>query len=688
MNVPRQNPLLTHSTLPNMAPAFDRITEADYVPAIEEGIRQARANIAAIKSNPAKPDFDNTILAMMTAGEIFNQASSIFYNLLSANATGTMPALADTIGPVLSNYSSDIAMDADLFKRVKAVWDSRETLNLTTEQLSILKDSYDDFVRNGALLNDADKQTLREIDERLSVLGPQFSENVKNSAAQFELWFEGAEKLTGIPDTALNIAKAMAERKGKPGQYLFTLDFPSYGPLIQYADDRALREKAWRAFNSRAWQDKFDNSPLVLETVKLRDSRAKLLGYKTHAHYVLEKRMAETPENVMTFLKKFKDAYKPGAMKDLAALQDFARDSGLNDALQPWDVSYYAEKLKERDFKFSSEDLRPYFPLETVLSGVFNHFTRLFNVRFDANPAYPVWHKDVKVFDVFNAASNDFVGTLYTDFHPRDGKKPGAWMTSFREQGYFNGAVHRPVVAIVCNFTESTKDQPSLLTHDEVLTLLHEMGHAMHGLLSNVTYTAKSGTNVLWDFVELPSQLQENWGYQKETLDMMSGHYQTGAKIPADLIQKLNDSKNFMGGWMGLRQTNMGTLDMAWHTANPAAITDVTTFEDDATADTSLFKRAAGPVSTSFSHLFHGGYSAGYYSYKWAEVLDADAFEAFQSNGLYDRKTADSYMGNVLAAGGTEHPRVIYARFRGRDADPDALLRREGLLPPSRKPGP
>ena len=685
MNTPHTNPLLTHSTLPNMAPAFDKISEGDYVPAIEEGLRQARANIAAIKSNTDQPDFDNTILAMMTAGEILDQASGVFYNLLSANATGDMPALADKIGPILSNYGSDIAMDAELFRRVKAVWDSRDTLPLTPEQQSILKDSYDGFVRNGALLNDKDKQTLREIDERLSVLGPQFSENVKNSAAQFELWFDGAEKLAGIPDTALNIAKAMAERKGKMGQYLFTLDYPSYGPLIQYADDRALREKSWRAFNSRAWQDKFDNSPLVLEIVRLRDSRAKLLGYKTHAHYVLEKRMAETPETVMAFLEKFKNAYKPGAMKDLEALQDFARDSGLNDALQPWDVAYYAEKLKERDFKFSSEDLRPYFPLEKVLDGVFAHFTKLFNVRFEKNAAYPVWHKDVKAFDVFNATTNDFVGTFYADFHPRDGKKPGAWMTSFREQGLFNGAVRRPVVAIVCNFTESTKDQPSLLTHDEVLTLLHEMGHAMHGLLSNVTYTAKAGTNVLWDFVELPSQLQENWGYQKETLDMMSGHYQTGEKIPADLIKKLNASKNFMGGWAGLRQTGLGTLDMAWHTADPDSIADVTGFEDAATAETSLFKRLAGPSSTSFSHLFHGGYSAGYYSYKWAEVLDADAFEAFQSNGLYDRKTGDAYMANILAVGGTEHPKVIYARFRGRDADPDALLRREGLLPAGKK---
>lgn len=674
------NPLLAPFTAPNMAPPFDRVEEAHYLPAIEAGIAEARRNIDAIKANAAAPDFDNTILAMMTAGETLDQASSIFYNLLTANGTDGMAALADKIGPVLSNYSSDIAMDEALFKRVKTVWDSRDALNLTPEQMTILKDSYEGFVRNGALLNAADKETLRGIDEKLSVLGPQYSENVKNSAGAFELWLDDESALAGIPPTSRAIAKAMAERKGQPGKFLFTLDFPSYLPLVQYADDRSLRERAWRAFGSRAWGDAHDNSALVLEIVKLRDSRAKLLGYDTHAHYTLEKRMAENPETVLAFLETMKTAYKPGAQKELESLQDFARDCGLNDELQPWDVAYYAEKLKEKTFNFSSEDLRPYFPLEKVLSGVFEHFTRLFNVRFEANSAYPVWHKDVKAFDIYDVDDNSFIGTMFADFHPRDGKKPGAWMTSFREQGIFHGEIRRPVTAIVCNFTESTKDQPSLLTHDEVLTLLHEMGHAMHGLLSDVTYTAKSGTNVLWDFVELPSQLQENWGYQKETLDLMTGHYQTGEKIPADLIEKMNASKNFMGAWGGLRQTSLGWLDMAWHTAKPDDIKDVTSFEDSAVADLTLFKRLAGPSSTSFTHLFSGGYSAGYYSYKWAEVLDADAFEAFLENGLYDRATAQAYRDNVLARGGTENPRVIYARFRGRDADPDALLRREGLL--------
>jgi peptidyl-dipeptidase Dcp len=466
----------------------------------------------------------------------------------------------------------------------------------------------------------------------------------------------------------------MAEDKGKPDQWLFTLDMPSYMPVVQYADNRAMREKIWRAFGTRAWKDEYDNSNLVLELVRLKDERAKLLGYKNHAEYVMEKRMAEKPAEVMTFLSRLKEAYKPAALKDLKRLQEFAGTD-----IQPWDVAYYSEKLKQKLFDFSSEDLRPYFPLDNVLTGVFQHFTRLLNVRFEENKTYPVWHADVKAYDVFDETTKVFMGTFYADFYPREGKKDGAWMTSFRDQGLFAGEVRRPVIAIVCNFTKPTKDQPSLLTFDEVSTLFHEMGHAMHGMMSGITYASLAGTNVLWDFVELPSQLQENWAYKKETLDLFAAHYQTGVKVPEDLIRKLNDSKNFMGGWTGLRQVNFGYLDMAWHTADPVTITDVAAFEDEATKDTTLFKRQAGPASVAFSHLFAGGYSAGYYSYKWAEVLDADAFEAFEINGLYDRATAEAYKTHVLAKGGSEHPKLLYARFRGRDADPDALLRREGL---------
>jgi peptidyl-dipeptidase Dcp len=663
-----------------MAPAFDQIGNEDFLPAIETAIAEARKNIAAIKSNPAKADFENTILALETSGELLDQATGVFYNLLSAAGNDMLQDLSQKIGPLTANFSSDVSLDEDLFNRVRAVWDNRGALSLNPEQEKLLDETYKGFVRSGALLDPEKKQRLREINERLSTLGPDFSNNVKKSAEEFELWIEDESRLAGIPDTARAIARDMAEEKGQPGKWLFTLDIPSYMPVVQYADDRAMREKIWRAFGHRAWKAPYDNSALVLEIVRLKHERAQLLGYKTHADFVMEKRMAEKPEEVMLFLERLKKAYKPAAEKDLNALQNFARRSGGPDPIQPWDVAYYSEKLRESLFKFSSEDLRPYFQLDKVLDGVFRHFTRLFDVEFRENKSYPTWHPDVVSYDVVDHASGRFLGTFFADFYPREGKKDGAWMTSFRDQGLFAGKVARPVIAIVCNFTKPTKDQPSLLSFDEVTTLFHEMGHAMHGMLSNVTYKSLAGTNVLWDFVELPSQLQENWAYQKETLDLFAIHYQTGEKIPGDLIRKLNDAKNFMGGWSGLRQVNFGFLDMAWHTADPAAIDDVAAFEDRATADTSLFKRMAGPASVAFSHLFAGGYSAGYYSYKWAEVLDADTFELFEERGLYDRKTADDYKAFILSQGGSEHPRVLYVRFRGREPDPDALLRREGLI--------
>ncbi len=418
--------------------------------------------------------------------------------------------------------------------------------------------------------------------------------------------------------------------------------------------------------------------------VNFRDERAKLLGYNNHADFVLERRMAEQPEAVMKFLKKLLATYKPAAEKDLADLKAFAKTMNGPEEIQPWDVGYYSEKLKEKLFDFSGEDLRPYFKLENVLDGVFTHFSKLFGLQFKASDAYPTWHEDVVMYEVFEEGSNRFMGLFYADFYPRKGKKQGAWMTSYRDQGLHGKEVERPIIAIVCNFTKPTKDLPSLLTHDEVLTLFHEMGHAIHGMLSDVKYSSHAGTNVLWDFVELPSQVQENWAYTKETLDLFGRHYETGESIPEDLIRKLNDSKNFMVGWTGLRQVNLGLLDMAWHTADPTAIKDVAAFEDDITKDTSLFKRMAGPASTSFTHIFGGGYAAGYYSYKWAEVLDADTFELFEEQGLYNREIAKRYQTEVLARGGSEHPAILYRNFRGRDADPDSLLRREGLLDDSK----
>lgn len=673
------NPLLQDWDAPNHAPPFDRIAEAHFLPAIEQAIAAARENIATIKADKGAPGFENTIVALETASETLGVVSSAFYNQLSAAGTDGLHALAEKIGPLSASFSSDVLLDEMLFARVKAVHDKKQALKLTAEQETLLDETYSGFVRNGALLDKAGKEHLRELDRKMSVLGPAFMNNVTKSAEKFEFYISDKKKLAGLPEAALAGAQCAAEEKGRPGEWLFTLDYPSYGPFMQFADDRALREKMWCAFGSRAFGDEFDNCATVLDIVRLRDERAKLLGYENHAAFVLERRMAEAPGEVLSFVEKLKKAYKPAAQKDLKQLKDFAATIGGPDNLMPWDVGYYAEKLKQNLYHFSSEDLRPYFPLQTVLQGCFAHFSKLFGLAFRENKKYPVWHPDVTAYDVTDMKDGGFIGTLYADFFPRTGKKDGAWKTSYRDQGLFRGKVERPVVAIVCNFTKPTKDAPSLLTHDEVSTLFHEMGHAVHALLSRVTYQSLAGTNVKWDFVELPSQLQENWTYQKETLDMISGHYKTGEKIPAALVEKLNDAKNFMAGWAGLRQVNFCALDMAWHTKDPMEITDVAAFEDAQTRDTTLFPRMAGPASVAFSHLFAGGYSAGYYSYKWAEVLDADAFELFTEKGLYDRATAESYKNEVLSRGGSEHPRVLYRRFRGRDADPGALLRREGL---------
>lgn len=673
------NVLLQLSPLRNHAPQFDKIREEDYQPAVLAAIAEARANIDAIINNPDVPTFDNVIVALETASETLGSVTGIFYNQLSAAGTDGLQALSEEIGPIQANFSSDIVLNDKLFARIKAVYDARESLTLTTEQKTLLDDTYKSFVRGGALLDDAQKLQLRKINEAMSTLSPIFSNNVKKSSEAFELWIDNEDDLAGLPPSVIESAKHEASEKGQNDKWLFTLDYPSFGPFITYSSRRDLREKIWKANSNKAFGDAFDNTETLLKIVDLRHKRAQLLGYKTHADYVLERRMAEKPETVMDFLTKLRDLYKVGALKDLAMLKDFAAKDGITD-LKPWDVGYYSEKLREEKYAFSSEDFRPYFPLDKVLAGTFDHFSKLFGLKFTPAPDLPVWHADVTAYDVSDASTGKFVGTLYADFYPRTGKKPGAWMTSYRDRGLFRGKVECPVIAIVCNFTKPTGDKQPLLTHDEVLTLFHEMGHATHGLLAAGTYQSQSGTNVLWDFVELPSQVQENWLYEAETLNSFAAHFETGEKIPDELIAKLRAAKNFMSGWMGLRQMGMAILDMLWHTTDPAVMSDVIAFEDEAMKGAALFPRYGGPLSTSFSHIFAGGYSAGYYSYKWAEVLDADAFEAFLENGLYNQDIAQKYRHEILERGGSEHPAVLYRRFRGRDADPNALLRREGLV--------
>lgn len=673
------NPLLSVPDTKNHVPEFDKIETDHFFPAIKEAIALARTRIDGIKGNDERPDFENTIEALEHCAEELDQASSVFYNQLSAVGGEELHELAQEIGPLMADFSSDIYLDKDLYERVHAVYAARDSLPLTTEQHTLLEETHKSFVRSGAALDEKKKQRLREIAQEQSRLSPSFMNNAKQSAEAFEMVIDNEDDLAGLPDSAIEGAKHAAKEQGYAGKWLFTLDMPSFIPFLQYARNRDLRKKIWRARTNTAFGDAFDNTENIKRILALRAERAEILGYKNHAEFVLEERMAASAETVQEFLETLKNAYKPAAEKELEELKAFAREEdGLKD-MKPWDVAYYSEKLKHRRFEFSSEDLRPYFPLDQVLKGCFEHFSKLFGVRFETAEGYPTWHEDVKAFELYDHESGDFVGTLYGDFHPRKGKKDGAWKTRYRDQGLYNGKLNRPVVAIVCNFTKPLPGKPSLLTHNEVLTLFHEMGHAMHALLSNVRYRSLAGTNVKWDFVELPSQVQENWCYEKETLDHFARHYETGEAIPADLVDKLIKARNFMVGMAGLRQVSLGTLDMAYHTQNPAKINDIGAFEEAVTKDCSLFPKLGGPISTSFGHIFAGGYSAGYYSYKWAEVLDADAFEAFKENGLYDAETAKAYKEKVLARGGSDDPNILYRDFRGRDADPEALIRREGL---------
>ncbi|MDG0815575.1 M3 family metallopeptidase [Bdellovibrio svalbardensis] len=675
------NPFLTKFTGKDEAVPFDQIKVEHYLPALEEAIKIAKENVAKIKANTAAPDFENTIVALESASELAEKIALTYGNLEVANADEALQALAKDIYPKLTALSSDISLDPEIFARVKSVYDNRASFKLNGEQNRLLEKSYLSFARNGALLSATDKDKLRQIDLDLSVLGPKYSENVLKATNAFEMYLDKKEDLEGLPEGALEAAAAMAEAKGKKGQWLFNLQIPSYLPFMTYAKSRPLREKMWRAYSSRAFKGEFDNQELVKKIVTLRAERAKLLGFKTHADFVLAERMAQNPLTVFDFLQKLLTASREAGKRDVAEVQSFAQQlDGLTD-LKPWDFGYYSEKLKEDKYAFNEEDLRPYFKLENVVEGVFTHAKKLYGLTFKENKDIPVYHPEVKAYEVFEEKSGKYMGLFYTDFFPRETKKGGAWMTQFRNQGLSEGVLKRPHVSIVCNFTKPTPTKPSLLTYDEVRTLFHEFGHALHGMLSDCTYQSLSGPNVYWDFVELPSQIMENWVGEKEGLDLFARHYETNEPMPAELIHKLKASQKFQAGYMSCRQIQFGLMDMAWHTADPSLIKDVDAFEEQATADTRLFAKVDGANSSvSFSHIFAGGYSAGYYSYKWAEVLDADAFEYFKEKGLFDPEVAQKFKENILSRGGTEHPMELYKKFRGREPDPKALLRRDGLI--------
>ena len=667
------------NTKHNTAP-FSQIKNEDYLPAIKKGIEIAKAEIDAIVNNPEAPTFENTIVAMEFAGAVLDRASSIFFNLNSAETSDEMQIIAQEVSPLLSEFGNDVRLNGALFAKVKAVYDDKESLGLSTEQKTLLDIKYKSFSRNGANLSEDKKSKLRDIDLHLSKLSLQFGENVLAETQAFQLHLTDEKELSGLPEGAIEAAHLLAKNQDKEG-WIFTLDHPSYIPFVTYADNRELRKKMSIAFGAKAFQNnEFDNQEIVLKIAKLRFERAQLLGYKTHSHYVLEERMAQTPEQVISFLNDLLEKAKPAAQKEFEELTAFAKRLDGIDQLEKWDGAYYSEKLKQQLFNLDDEILKPYFQLEKVLDGAFIIAERLYGITFKEIFDIDKYHEEVRTFEV-NDNNNELVAVFYADFFPRKGKRNGAWMTSFKSQYVLENTNERPHISNVCNFTRPTQTKPSLLTFNEVTTLFHEFGHGLHGILANTVYPSLSGTSVFWDFVELPSQIMENWCYEAQALELFANHYQTNELIPLELVQKIKESPSFQEGMATMRQLSFGLLDMGWHGQDPSSITDVKKFEIEQFLATQLYPEVKeNAMSTAFSHIFQGGYSSGYYSYKWAEVLDADAFAYFQEKGIFNVEVATKFKDNVLSKGGTEHPMVLYKRFRGQEPKPNALLKRAGLI--------
>lgn len=674
------NPLLAEFATPFESAPFHLIKTEHFLPAVTEAIDIAKGEIEKIKSE-SLPTFENTIEKLDRSGKKLGVISAIFFNLNSAETNDEIQKLAREISPLLTAHSNDILLDQELFQRVAQVFEEKEKLNLNPEQITLLEKTYKSFVRNGAKLSSEDGEKLRQIDQQLAQLSLKFGENVLAETNKYVYFVENEADLDGLPDGIKEAAAQIAEEKGQAGKWAFTLDYPSYIPAMTYAKNRELRKTLFMAYNTKSSKgDDLDNKETIKNQLLLRHQRANLLGYASHADFVLEERMAKSPEKVLEFLESFLQKAKPKAEADVREVADFAKKLDGLESIERWDFAYYSELLKKEKYALDDELLRPYFQLESVIQGVFQTSGKLFGITFHPNADIPVYHPDVTAYEVKDR-NGKHLAVFYADFFPRAGKRNGAWMTSFRGQNIENGEDHRPHISIVCNFTKPTKSKPSLLTFNEVTTLFHEFGHALHGMLARGTYESLSGTSVFWDFVELPSQIFENWCYEKECLDLFAKHYQTGEKIPGELIDKIKNAANFQQGYMTMRQISFGLLDMAYHSKNPEAIEDIRAFEEEVMKKTDLLPKVAGTmVSTSFSHIFQGGYSSGYYSYKWAEVLDADAFELFLEKGVFDSETALSFEEHVLSAGGSEHPSVLYKRFRGRDPKPDALLKRSGLI--------
>ncbi|SHI42284.1 peptidyl-dipeptidase Dcp [Mesonia phycicola] len=672
----QENPLLE----PFDAAPFSKIKNEHFKPAFQEAIAKAKAEINNITSNEEAPTFKNTLEALEFAGETLSRVSSIFFNLNSAETNEEIQKIAQEVSPWLSEFSNDLTLNEELFKRVKAVYEQKDSLELSVEQKTLLDKHYKSFTRNGANLPEDKKEQLREIDKELSKLSLSFGENVLAETNRYELHVEDEKDLKGLPESELENANLLAKTKGKTG-YIFTLQYPSYIPFMKYAENRELRKKLAIAFGAKGFQnDEYDNQENVLKIAKLRHQRANLLGYKTHAHFVLEERMAKSPEKVNDFLNEMLEKAKPAAEQEFQELEQFAKELDGIDHLEKWDSAYYAEKLKQKRFQLDDEQLKPYFKLDNVIHGVFTVAKKLYDLHFNEVFDIDKYHEEVKTYEVYDGDHN-FMALFYADFHPREGKRNGAWMTIYKDQKVKDGKNERPHVSNVCNFTRPTSKKPSLLTFNEVTTLFHEFGHGLHGMLANSTYPSLSGASVYWDFVELPSQVLENWCYEPEALELFARHYETNEVIPMEMIEKIKKSANFHEGMQTVRQLSFGMLDMAWHAVDPSAINSVKENELKAFEATKLYPDVAeNCMSTSFSHIFQGGYSAGYYSYKWAEVLDADAFAYFQEEGIFNKKVADKFKDNILSKGGTEDPMVLYKRFRGKEPNPEALLKRAGLI--------
>ena len=656
---------------------FDHITEADYEPAMLKGIEEEDREIDDIVNNPDAPTFENTIEAMERSGQLLEKVTTVFFNLLSAETTDFLDELAQKMSPILSEHSNNIMLNEGLFKRVKAVYEDHTTdqfARLNAEQQMLLTNTYEGFVRHGALLSDEQKAQLRRIYAELGVLSLQFSQNKLKDTNDFILHITDEADLEGLPDSAIDLARQTAKEREMEG-YVFTLQAPSYIPFLTYSAHRELREKMYKAYNTLCTHaNENNNVAIVGKIVNLHREMAQLLGYETYADYALTRRMAEKKENVYQLLNQLIDAYMPTAKEEVEAIRQLHAD------LQPWDFSYYANKLKEQRFNINSEMLRPYFELSNVKKGVFGLATRLYGITFIPNANVPVYHPDVEVFDVKDK-DGTFLALLYCDFHPRASKKSGAWMTSFKEQWKDpDGTNSRPQVSIVMNLSKATDTKPALLTLGEVETFLYEFGHSLHGIFANSTYRSLSGTNVYWDFVELPSQFMENYSIEPDFLNTFATHYETGEPIPQELIDRIIASRNFNVAYACMRQVSFGLLDMAFYTMKEEFNTDLFAFEREAWHRAQVLPAVEGTcMTTQFSHIMTGGYSAGYYSYKWAEVLDADAFSLFQTNGIFNTKTAQSFRDNILSKGGTEHPMTLYKRFRGQAPTIDALLHRNGI---------